>query len=712
MDKVFFDFKKTFLLFLGLFLGMGAGKAVTDTDSIIFHSKREPFPKRTISVGEAVVKAVRRSVSGNAVSHRISATDIQRSLGKSLTDVLQTVAGVSSVQTGSNVAKPVIQGMQGTRILILNNGVRQTGQQWGIDHAPEIDQHSTQSIHVVKGAESVRYGAEALGGIILLEQNALPYRQKDITGSVATLYGTNGRRYALLGRVEGSLPFVNNVAWRLQTTLGNGGDRSTARYLLNNTGSGEMNLSAAIGWKDENRKAEFFYSRYDHRFGVMRSAQMGNEELLTERIKLGQPTQIYPFRRAIDFPYQHVVHHNATFKLHYFSETLGTWLWQTAFQQDDRTENRIRRLNRSDIPAVSLHLHSFQNQLNWRKDFGEWSTEAGGQWVSINNRNQAGTGVVPIIPNYTENSVGGYVMQKYAKGKWGAEAGLRYDHQTTKAAGYDWTGKLYGGTRHFDNLTYSVGAKYRCSPSLAVTSNLGMAWRAPHVYELYSNGNELGSGVFVRGDEHLSSEHGYKWITSVEFRHPNIKLCADGFLQWIDNYIYDEPTHKNITVVSGAYPVFQYKQTSAFFRGVDVDASWTPLRSVGYRTQLSLIWAHEHKTGNYLPYIPAPRITQEATWSSKLGRDGKVWVGIKHLFVARQTRFNPATDLIATTPPAYGLWGGEIGWEYSPGAKQKLRLLVAADNLFNLQYKEYTNRARYYSHDLGRDIRCSLSWMF
>src|SRR3712207_6999018 len=68
-----------------------------------------------------------------------------------------------------------------------------------------------------------------------------------------------------------------------------------------------------------------------------------------------------------------------------------------------------------------------------------------------------------------------------------------------------------------------------------------------------------------------------KWITSVKYSHPIISLQLDAYLQWINNYIYDQPTLKNIVVVSGAYPVFQYRQTAAFFRGVDLDLHVKPL---------------------------------------------------------------------------------------------------------------------------------------
>ena len=133
------------------------------------------------NINEIVVTGVRQQASVNSVSDKIGENLIDRSMGKSLASILEHVSGVSSIQTGTTVAKPVINGMYGNRILIVNNGARQTGQQWGADHAPEIDQNSSGSIEVIKGAESVRYGSEALGGIIVMEQKALPYWQAGVS---------------------------------------------------------------------------------------------------------------------------------------------------------------------------------------------------------------------------------------------------------------------------------------------------------------------------------------------------------------------------------------------------------------------------------------------------------------------------------------------------------------------------------------------------
>ena len=107
------------------------------------------------------------------------------------------------------------------------------------------------------------------------------------------------------------------------------------------------------------------------------------------------------------------------------------------------------------------------------------------------------------------------IRDRYLGDIWGTEAGVRYDNQLTRADGYDWTGHRYGGNRHFENVTFTLGGHQHLGNLLTLATNFGMAWRAPHVYELYSNGNELSSGTFVKGDSTLRSEQSYKWVTSL-----------------------------------------------------------------------------------------------------------------------------------------------------------------------------------------------------
>lgn len=664
---------------------------------------------RTLST--VVVEGARRIVSTNVVSQKVSQDQLERSLGSSLAQVLSHVSGVSMIQSGTTVAKPVIHGMYGNRILILSNGVRLSGQQWGDDHAPEIDIEQSGAVDVVKGAEAVRYGSEAIGGAILLGQAPLPYLDTHVHGSLGTLYATNGRRTSSVVKLEGALPCYSNVAWRAQASYTNGGDRSTANYLLWNTGVRNLSYSLALGWNLGNLRTEAFYSHYRDKSGLLLAGHLRNRDEMQDLIDIGRPEYFRPFSRGIGYPYHQVDHKLWTLKAQYHDDQLGNFVLQASYQQDERNEYSLRRNRRSHIPTMSLILNSQQLRLQWNKTIAtRWYSEAGLHWERTNSRSLAGTGVVPIIPNYTDLTVGVHLLERYEAGRWGVEAGLRLDRILMSAAGYDQYQEYYSGDHRNTNLTYSLSGHYQLGRGWKVISNFGVAWRAPHVYELYSDGNQHGGAIYMIGNRELRSERGYKWISSLSHSGKRLTLQLDAYLQWIVGYIYDEPTHDFRVTLSGEYPIFRYKQSNAFFRGIDLTASYTLLPRLSYHLSGSMIWANELGSRQFFPYIPPLRLSQSLSWSPRVG-SSQLELSLSHRFVDRQHRFDAQTDL-TVSPPAYQLWGIEAGWTMELKNGNRLRLLLDVDNLFNREYKEYTNRARYYSHDAGRDIRLSLHWTF
>jgi iron complex outermembrane receptor protein len=164
----------------------------------------------------------------------LSAEERAQRNGLSLGDMLKGISGVQSLQTGSSISKPIIHGMHSSRVIILNQGVRQEGQQWGSEHAPEVDPFNSERITVVKGAGSVRYGSDALGGIILMEPKPMRHNP-GIGGELHLQSFTNGRSGIASGMLEGKLAKLP-LSVRVQGTLKRAGNLQTPNYYLNNNG--------------------------------------------------------------------------------------------------------------------------------------------------------------------------------------------------------------------------------------------------------------------------------------------------------------------------------------------------------------------------------------------------------------------------------------------------------------------------------------------
>lgn len=646
---------------------------------------------------------------------------LQQKSGEELAKVLTTVAGVSMIQTGATIAKPVIHGLHSNRILILNNEVRQEGQQWGADHAPEIDPAVADKITVIKGADAVRYGSDALGGVVVIAPNQLPYGD-GLHGQLSPSFASNGRKSATTLKLESGLPGLLHWAWRVQGTLKRSGDIHTADYMLNNTAAAEANFSAAIGLRQEAGSAELFYSRYENESGVFYGSHIGNLDDLLARFEIGRPLTTYPFSYSIEAPKQKVIHHLLKAKAYYFLPFGGKLTAQYAFQKDIRQEFSVRRLDRTRIPALNMWLTTHLAEVFWENiDTQHWKTLVGGSFSLQDNYNQPGTGVVPVIPNFASVGYGAFAIEKYHKDNWNAEAGLRYDYKYLSADGYDMYSQRYGGEHDFHNITYSLGGAWQATPHTALSSNIGVAWRAPQVNELYSSGLHHGAGTYNLGEASLSPETGAKWITSLSYTHPErgIYLTADAYVQLIKNYIYDYPTGETRTLFSGVYPIFQYTQADALFRGVDIDASlrlaqWGAFaQRISYGLRGSVVFANELKTDRYFPFIPAPRLSQSLEWKAQpKGLFQTLEASIGHTFVAKQTRFEPSQELVATTPDAYHLFEAAVGGTIAIAEQQTLSVRLSCENLFNQLYKEYTNRFRYYAHDLGRNVYLRLNYNF
>lgn len=670
----------------------------------------DPTPLAGVTVEKA------RSVSRTTVGEYISADRIDVGISTDIAEVLRGIKGVNILTSGGGDVVPSIHGMYGDRLLIVSNGVRQEAQQWSTEFTPKVDLGSSGSIAVVKGAEAVRYGSDALGGVILHESAPLPYGGGRFGGTFQVQYGTNGRTIATQAALEGTLGQHRAWAWRLQTKWFRGGDRSTPYYLLNNTGTVGGDVSAAIGWRGERNGVDVHYSYLDHIGAVFYGAQMGNADLLRERIAIGRPEATQPFSYVLDYPKHNVVHQYVRAKAYHDMGNMGRVDLQLAYQRDRQREYHYRRNYRSNIPSVSLTLNNVQLDAKWRNQYHDhWETEAGLYGMMTDNVNEPGTGVVPLIPNYVERVGALYMIQKYMAERWSAEVGARYDRSYLSAAGIDLYSSEYGGEHRYNNATYNVGLHMDITDELEFKTHFGTAWRAPNVAELYSNGLDLAGGVYLSGDSTMTTERNRKWVTTLTYSTPKLTASLEGYLQWISGYIYQQPMKKPITVISGTYPNFLYRQTAATLHGVDVEVTWNILPTVEYHAHAGMIWAAEQTTGKYLPLIPPFGFGQSIRWV--ISTFGASWcdaptVEIEHRYTAQQTRFDPNTDLIETTPPAYNLLGLNLKWGVPLSGHRRIDFYLSAENLLNHEYKEYTNVGRYYSHNLGRDLRLSLKYKF
>ncbi len=654
-----------------------------------------------------------RSIS---VAQHIRREEILSNMGKTLAEALSGSKGVAMLSTGPLASKPSIHGMHSGRVMIVNNGIRHIGQDWGVDHAPEVDYDMAGEIRVIKGAEAVRFGAGALGGVIEMKPPRLRYQTKSLQGEVSTTYASNSRQIQGMGRLSGGLG--KHWAWRLQSSLLRSGDRHTAEYYLQNTGEAKWSLTSQLGYKRGRWQSELTYGLYRTKQGTMFQWQIGSEDLFKKRLELGRPIlkpgEVERFTYDIDLPYSEVIHHQLGLNTLYRIDEQQRLSLNLGYQQDQREEYHHRRNNLSHIPEYSMTLTSADGELSYRHEsLLGLTTELGAVGHLGHNANLKGTGVVPLIPNYAELQAGAYAWQKLSLGRLALEWGGRYEFRFVNADGHDYNGEHYSASNTYNLWGGQLGASYHFTPDLRLITSLGLTQRAPHVFEMHSNGIDKASGVYASGNPDLKPESGYKWVLAIEGKGARLDWSIEGFVQQIRDYIYYAYARETRRMLSGYYPLFLFRQEHARFAGADLKVEWSilPGLPLSYGLQGGYIWA-KTTSGIYPPGLPPLRIRQWLAYERAISQTIKLSARVTHSWVAKQNLFSPSTDLVDYTPPSYQLWSASCKLTARLKGSSQLELEVSGSNLANKLYKDYTNRFRYYFHDLGRDLRVRLSYIF
>ncbi len=233
----------------------------------------------------------REEILQSNIESVLTVRDLKKLKGKSLSESVSTLPGVYNIKTGPGINKPMIHGLYGSRIQVVNNEVAQMGQQWGVDHAPEIDPFVASRITIVKGASAVKYGPRAIGGALLLDPEPL-VPDSSLHGSVDMVGFTNGRGIIGSGMLSGSILTKDpdeSFNWRVQSSGKKSGDQQAANYNLTNTGSEEINFSSAANYINHNFQADVFYSRFQTEIGILRGAHIGNVDNFFEALERRPP---------------------------------------------------------------------------------------------------------------------------------------------------------------------------------------------------------------------------------------------------------------------------------------------------------------------------------------------------------------------------------------------------------------------------------------
>lgn len=677
----------------------------------------------TTALEEVHVVGEKKTELRTATTSQLDRLQLFRASGQTLGETLKSVPGLNSIQTGPSISKPVIHGLHSNRVLILNNGVRQEGQQWGTEHAPEIDPFIADRITIIKGAASVRYGSDALVGVLLVEPRILQ-PDRSFEGEAVMVAGTNGRSGALSVLTEGKIGgmegegedqrdgqedglvnggrkgrggWLDGLNWRAQGTLKRAGNFSTAHYYLQNSGLAEGDFSLSTNYKRGGFSAEAYYSEFHNKLGIFSGSHVGNVADLEAAFKRNRPITASVFSYDINRTYQDITHRLLKINAGYSFKKGGKLEAQFSDQHNRRDEFDVDLPYSSDPNILKLPQISFQigtQALDLVYHSPVRNHFSGTYGITGFTQGNVFRGIRYLVPNFRNYNGGAFAIERWSKNALTLEAGVRYDYRWLRVYRINNTTlQTYHNTSTYENVTGTIGASWRASDKLSFTTNIGSAWRAPSVNELYIDGIHLSAASYEKGDSSLRSERSYNFTLSGKYESERFFAEVSVYENIIDGFIYSKPALTPITLISGTYPLFNYTQVDADLKGLDAELRYKVVSFLSLDSKISLVRGWNKSIHDWLIFMPTDRFDNSVRIEL-----GKWSGGAGVLTVLKQRRVPPNSDYVP--PPAgYSLLNANIGWRVS-----NWQFDLAGYNLTNVAYRDYLNKFRYYADDLGVNI--------
>jgi len=673
-----------------------------------------------------------KSIYENLVDQQTITTFSSGSLG----DALNSISGVSSLNTGNTVVKPMINGLHSSRVLIINNGVQMQDQEWGAEHAPSIDINAVGTLKVIKGAGALQYGGNAIGGVVIASAPKVPI--------LDSLYGKtifSGSSNGLGGTVSSSLTRSNQngLYTAFQGSLKRYGDFNAPNYNLSNTGVFERNIAATIGFNRIDYGVEAYYSLFKNEIGILRASHIGGAEDQVQAIASPVPSIINDFTYNIDAPRQDVTHHLARIKGFKNIENIGLISLQYDYQQNNRLEFDVRRGSNKDKASVDLVLDTQTLTIDVASDISEKLTTKFGIVGSLQtNYANPETGVRRLIPDYDKYSIAGFASGNYdINQKWVLEAGFRFDYTHMNVfkfyrrsfwqdRGYDnqfsdlvveeiGNQLLVNPKLDFYNPSFTIGSKYSFG-LYKLFANYSLSSRAPNASEQFSEGLHHSASRIELGDLQFTSETAHKISLTLQKIGERVNFTITPFATKIDDFILIEPTGIRQTI-RGNFQVWEYRQTQAQMYGLDLDANLSLTDNVRFVHQFSLVKGYDKTSNEPLISMPAANTLNSLVYTNP--NFNNISIAIQSNYVFRQNEF-PNTNFevvlpdsiqtvdISTPPSGYHL----LNLNITAAIRPDMQVGLYVNNLLNTSYRNYLNRLRYYADDVGRNITLQLKYNY
>ena len=655
---------------------------------------------RHLNLNEVTVTGVTGDTKLKHATVPVSIIAPQLLRSKAATNIIDAIShqpGISQLTTGGSISKPIIRGLGYNRVVVMSEGVRQEGQQWGDEHGVEVDGSSINSVEILKGPASLMYGSDAMAGVVILHPQAtLP--EGEMKANVSTEYQTNNGLFAYnLSMAGNQKGFVWNA--RFSDKMAHAYKNKYDGYVPGSQfreRAGRLMLGVNKSWGH----SRLTWTSYHLTPGIVegeRDPETGELVCNTDNVKT--------YSKAL--PFQEVKHYKLVWDN---SLNLSTGYLKAiiGYQQNRRKEYE----ESEDEYELFFKLHTLTYDLRYvTNQWNGWklSTGIGGMYQKSGNE-----GEEYLIPDYRLFDFGIYATATKSLGdRWTLNGGVRYDHRRMHGDELIEDGDLRftDFSRHFNGLTGSIGAVCNINEHFNLRLNVARGFRTPNMSELASNGVHEGSIRYELGNQQLKAEYSLQADLGLDFTSRYVSAQLALFANRIDNYIF---THRLPEEIEEGYLTYAYTQGDARLLGFEAGVDFHPVHSVHFSNTFSFVDAqqmHASSDTKYLPFTPAPRWTSELKW--ELFHHSHSTVNHHHnsksihrsllnnLYIAaglecylKQSHIYSADDT-ETTTPGYALLSLSAGTDINVNGKKVAEFYITADNLLNKAYQSHLNRLKY-----------------
>ena len=665
--------KKTIFILLLLCIGM----PLTAQDHHKHHSHVHPSDStdvfyKHLKLNELVVTGVTGDTklkNSTAPISIVSGKELRQTTSTNIIDAIAKQPGVSQITTGSGISKPIIRGLGYNRIIVMNEGVRQEGQQWGDEHGIEIDPQNVNSVEILKGPASLMYGSDAMAGVLILHGSPI-LPEGEMKATISTEYQTN----------NGLFDYSLNFAGHQKTFVWDGRFTDKMAHAYKNKYDGYV-----PGSQFKERAARLMFGLNDtwghsHLTGSVfhqtpsivegeRDEETGELECATDNIKT--------YSKAL--PFQQIWHYKAVWD-NSFNLPKGWLKAIVGYQQNQRQEFE----ESADEYELYFKLHTITYDVRYlSQEWNGWKMAGGinGMWQQSLN-----LGEEALIPEYKLFDIGGYATISKTMDNLTLNGGLRYDNR-----------HIDFHSRNFGSISGSIGAVWNVCQHTNLRLNIARGFRAPNMSELGSDGIHEGTLRYEIGNPDLKPEYSWQADLGLDFSSEYISAQVALFANRIENYIFSERINK---VMEEGFRTYQYTQGDARLLGFEAGFDLHPIHSIHFQNTFSFVDAQQmnaSEEAKYLPMTPAPRWTSELKY--EITHHGHAT--FNNAYVALGLECNLAqnhyykVDDTETRTPAYTLLSLSAGTDLNIHKKKVAELYVTADNLLDCAYQNHLSRLKY-----------------